>query len=198
MPDPFFKFICTECGHRDTPCRHWREMEEEKRWKFVEAALCELNTKEKHELRDLEGLSRKIHQVEDEQNTLSTKLDQILDRLTPKLQKGSVNLMPKTIAVGGTSLATLALVDTTGAPMVIDATYTVQYSASNPASVSVGTVNPDGSAVITGVSADPGNTIGATVTRPDGVVITLSSDTLVITAVTPPAQVLAGGAVVLT
>jgi hypothetical protein len=197
MSEPFIKFICTECGHRDTPCRHFQEQENERRWKFVEAALCELHSEENRELRDLEGLSKKVHRVEDEQNILSKKLDQILDRLLPKLEKGSVNLMAKTIAVGGTSLATLALVDTTGAAMVIDATYRVTYAASNPASVSIGAVNPDGSAVLTGVSADPGNTIGATVTRPDGVVISLSPDTLVITGA-GGGQTLASGAVVLT
>ena len=104
--------------------------------------------------------------------------------------------MPKTIPVGGTSLATLVCKDQNGQPFTLDATYKETYAASAPADVTVGTPNADGSATITGVAADPGNTIGATVTRPDGVAVTLTTDTLVITGATGP--VLTSGAVVLT
>lgn len=132
--------------------------------------------------RELAGL---LHEVRQIQNILE-----------PKLSKGQVTLQMKTIQVGATANATLALLDQNGAPFTIDSTYSVVYTASNPASVSISAPNADGSATITGVAADPGNTIGATVTRPDGVAVTLTPDTLVITATTPT-PVLTSGAVVL-
>lgn len=128
---------------------------------------------------------------------LAREIGEIEEDLDPKLSHGQVILKMKTIQVGGTSLATLALLDQQGAPFTIDSTYTVAYTASNPTTVSVGASNADGSATITGLAADPGNQIGATVTRPDGVLVTLTPDTLVITEVTP-VPVLTSGSVVLT
>jgi len=115
-----------------------------------------------------------------------------------QLKQGKVNLMPKTIQVGGTSLATLVCLDQNGQPMTLDATFKEAYSASAPADVTVGTPNADGSATITGVAPDPGDTIGCAITRPDGVVITASPDVLTITPPPPPPQVLTSASVVLT
>jgi hypothetical protein len=118
--------------------------------------------------------------------------------LRSKISQARITVMPKTIEVGKTSTATISAQDQNGAPIVIDATYTVNYSASNPASVSIGTPNPDGSAVITGVAADPGNSISAVITRPDGGTVSASPDTLIITSPPPPAPVLTTASVVLT
>jgi len=88
--------------------------------------------------------------------------------------------------------------DQNGQPFTLDATYTEAYSASAPADVTVGATNADGSATITGVAADPGDTIGCVITRPDGVQITAGTDVLTITPVTPPTPVLTSATVVLT
>lgn len=142
-----------------------------------------------HELQELRSL-RTLR-------VLTQEVGEIEEDLDPKLSHGQVILQMKTIQVGGTSLATLALLDQQGAPFTIDSTYSVAYTASNPTTVSVGASNADGSATITGLAADPGNQIGATVTRPDGVLVTLTPDVLVITEVTP-VPVLTSGSVVLT
>ena len=93
---------------------------------------------------------------------------QILKFVEPAiLTKGQVLIMPKTIAVGGTATATLALLDQTGAAMTIDSTYTVAYSASNPSNVTFGTPNADGSNTVVGVNPDPGDLIGAVDVRRD-------------------------------
>lgn len=138
---------------------------------------------------------RELKEILADVREIIEELEELLQDQSPKLQKGKVHLQMKTISVGGTSNATLSLVDTTGKPMTIDATYKVTPTASNPASVTVGTPNPDGSFLLTAVTVDSGNTIGATVQRPDGTVITLTPDTLVIT---PLSQTLASGSVVLT
>lgn len=140
-------------------------------------------------------LRRELKEILEDVRELTEELEELLEDQNPKLEKGKVHLQMKTISVGGTSLATLSLVDTTGKPMTIDATYKVTPTAVNSTSVTVGTPNPDGSFLLTAVTVDAGNSIGATVTRPDGTVITLTPDTLVITA---PTQTLASGSVVLT
>jgi hypothetical protein len=152
----------------------------------------------RHHDPDLQRIYRKLEYIADEDYLILQSLNQLINLLSPHLTQGKVQLDMKTIQVGGTSLATLALLDQNGSTMVIDSTYTVQYSASAPGDVSLAPPNQDGSATITGVNANPGVTIGAVVTRPDGVQVTLTPDTLVITAVTPPGQVLTSGAVVLT
>lgn len=140
-------------------------------------------------------IRRELREIVEDLHEIIEEVEEILQDQSPKLAKGKVHLQMKTISVGGTSLATLSLVDTTGKPMTIDATYKVTPTATNATSVTVGSPNPDGSFLLTAVTVDAGNTIGATVQRPDGTVITLTPDTLVITA---PAQTLASGSVVLT
>ena len=39
---PFFKFICTECGHRDEPCQHFINHVVEKELKFLHGAVLEI------------------------------------------------------------------------------------------------------------------------------------------------------------
>jgi hypothetical protein len=110
------------------------------------------------------------------------------------LVKARIIIMPKTIAVGGTALAIIQGLDQNGKPFPLDATYPTAYTAANPSNVSFGPVSPDGSDTITGVAADPGDSIGANITRPDGVVIAATPDVLTITA---PVPVLTSAAVVL-
>lgn len=103
--------------------------------------------------------------------------------------------MPKTVNVGDKAKAIINGLDQNGQPLALDSTYTVSYSASNPASVSFGTPNPDGSVEITALAADPGNTIGAVITRPDGGTVTASPDVLTIVTPPPPAPVLTSASV---
>ena len=95
--------------------------------------------------------------------------------------------MPKTIPVGGTANAAIVGLDQNGKPFTLDATYTVAYASSAPADESFSPVNPDGSDTIAALaaSAASGDQISATITRPDGVVITATPDVLTITPVTP-------------
>lgn len=105
---------------------------------------------------------------------------------TPILSKARLTLMPKTVEVGQTATAVLQGLDQFGHPMSIDSSYSVSYQASNPADVSFGTPNPDGSDVITAVAADPGDSITAVVSGgPKNVSVTSSSDVLVINAPAP-------------
>ena len=144
---------------------------------------------------DLREIVNALHAILDE---LQEVEHDVHPKPVPQLFQGKVNLMPKTIQVGGTSLATLVCLDQNGQPFTLDATYKEQYSASAPADVTVGTPNADGSATITGVAADPGDTIGCSITRPDGVVITAGTDVLTITPAPPPTPVLTSATVVLT
>lgn len=143
-------------------------------------------------VQELGMISRELRAL----RVLALELSEIEQDLDPKLEKGKVILMPKTINVGETANATLALVGTDGNPFTIDSTYTVVYAASNPGNVSIATPNADGSDTLTGVATDPGDVIGATITRPDGSTLSLTTDTLTINSVTPPVT-LASGAVVL-
>lgn len=145
--------------------------------------------------KDLREIVRLLRKIFDELQEI--EID-VRPKTVPQLFQGKVNLMPKTIPVGGTSLATLVCLDQNGSPFTLDATYTEAYSASAPADVTVGATNADGSATITGVAADPGDTIGCVITRPDGVAITAGTDVLTITPVTPPVPVLTSATVVLT
>lgn len=114
------------------------------------------------------------------------------------ITRARISVMPKTIQVGQTSTATISAQDQNGQPIAVDSTYQVSYSSSNSANVSFGTVNPDGSCVITGVAADPSNSIAAVITRPDGGTVSATPDTLSIVPVPPPTPVLTTAAVVLT
>jgi hypothetical protein len=151
-------------------------------------------------LEELRGIRRELREELRLLRRENKELRRIEHDVRPhlNLSKGQVNLMPKTIPVGGTANATLNLVGSDGNPFKIDATYIVAYAASVAGDVSLGTVNPDGSVVITGVNADPGDVIGCTVTPPSGSgsPVTLTPDTLTITQVTPPVT-LASGSVVL-
>src|ERR1700690_2156066 len=42
MSKPFTLFICTECGQGDQPCKHWEKEETDRRFMWIEAALCEI------------------------------------------------------------------------------------------------------------------------------------------------------------
>ena len=109
-----------------------------------------------------------------------------------KLTSARVELMPKSIAVGGTANALIQGFDQFGQPFSLNGV-PVTPVASAPADVSFGTptVNADGSVsvVVTGVNADPGDSISASVGS-----VTSSADVLTIT---PPAPVLTSATLVL-
>lgn len=118
----------------------------------------------------------------------------ILQKQKPHLTKARIIVMPKSIQVGQTANITLQGFDQNGQPFPLDASYGVQYSASTPADVEFSAPGPDGSGTVKGLAVDAADAIGATITRPDGVVITANADALSITA--PPA-VLTSASVVL-
>ena len=139
---PFTKFICTECGHSDGPCKHWWESQTSQDFKWIRSALCEI-----------------IHILNRPQSaTLNLKANQ------PVLLGDKT--MPATVIVGGTASplfqewtgpsGTGTVVPNAGAPA---------FTSSNPA---VATVDP-ASGVATGVSAgtavisgtDPANNLTA-------------------------------------
>lgn len=128
------------------------------------------------------------------------KEDQALALLArrPLLTKASVSIMPKTIAVGERANATIQAFDQFGNPFPLTG-LKVQYTASDPNPVSFGDVQADGSDTITAVAvdADPGDQIGANITRADGTVITATPDVLIITTPPPPVPVLTTAKVVL-
>jgi hypothetical protein len=104
----------------------------------------------------------------------------------PHLTKARIVIMPKQIQVGQTAQAVIQGFDQNGNPFPLDSSYGVTYSASNPADVSFSSpVNPDGSDTITGLAVDAGVAIGATITRPDGAVVSATADTLTIVAPPP-------------
>jgi hypothetical protein len=115
-------------------------------------------------------------------------------RQKPILLEARVEIMPKTIQVGQTATATLQTTWSDGQTHTLDSTYQVSYAAANPSNVSFAPPAADGSDVVTGVAADPGDAISAVITRPDGAVVTASSDILTIVA---PAPTLVSATVVL-
>ncbi|SRR5258708_7721352 len=123
------------------------------------------------------------------------RLEVILDILRHKsiLSKARVTVMPKTISVGETATATIQGLDQFGKAFPLDATYQVVYNQSNPADATFATPGPDGTALLTANVADT-DIIGATITRPDGSVVTAGTDTLTIN---PPVAVLTTANVVL-
>jgi hypothetical protein len=115
-------------------------------------------------------------------------------RQKPILLQARIKIMPKTIQVGQTAVAELQTIWSDGQTRMLDSTYQVTYAAANPSNVSFAPPAVDGSDVVTGVAADPGDAISAVITRPDGTVISASPDTLTIVA---PAPTLVSATVVL-
>ena len=119
----------------------------------------------------VECLLRRILQVE-------TKILHYLVR-SKIISRLEITIMPKTILVGASALAHLVATGTDGKPFVLSAADTIALAAATPGDVSFGppVFNADGSAdvPVTGVNADPGDAITATV---DGV--PSNSDTLTV------------------
>lgn len=95
----------------------------------------------------------------------------ILDKaFSPKLDSLEITIMPKSIAVGAVATAHIVATGTDGKPFMLTAADTITPAASVPSDVTFGppVFNADGSADIpvTGVNADAGDSITATV---DGV-----------------------------
>ena len=103
--------------------------------------------------------------------------------------------MPATINVGQTSTATIQGSDQFGQPFAV-AGLAIAYVPSDPQNVTLAPVGADGSDIITGVAPDASESIGANITRADGVVIQASADVLTINAA--PVPVLTTAKVVLT
>jgi hypothetical protein len=140
---------------------------------------------EQHERREEIKLLRELLETAEEQLVALQEILQVLRR--PILTFARVTIMPKTVPVGGTANAVIQGLDQNGQPFVLDATYKVAYQSSTPADESFSPVNADGSDTIAALAASPaaGDQISATITRPDGVVISATPDVLTITAATP-------------
>lgn len=119
---------------------------------------------------------------------ISTSLDQIRVTLqqsaAPHLISARITVMPKSIVVGSTAIATVRGFDQFGQPFPITDPTTVVPSASVPGDVTLAapTLPGDGSAafVVTGVNSNPDDAIGATI----GTVVA-ATDSLTITAPSP-------------
>jgi hypothetical protein len=127
--------------------------------------------------------------IRQDAGTLILRFNELLTflRQTPRLTKARIILMPKSVTVGGTANAAIVGLDQNGKPFTLDSTFTVAYASSNPADESFSPVNPDGSDTVAALAASPagGDQISATITRPDGVVISATPDVLTITPVVP-------------
>jgi len=139
--------------------------------------------------KDVDYISQTVSKIYTQNNEILKLL-----RQKPILLQARVQVMPKTVQVGQTATSTLTTVWSDGQTHVLDSTYQVTYNAANPSNVSFAPPASDGSDVITAVAVDPGDSISATITRPDGVVVTASPDVLTITA---PPVTLVGATVVL-
>lgn len=135
-------------------------------------------------LEELQDLTRQQRIFNKLQAGTLVVLEHLNAVLTPALTSARLSIMPATIPVGGVANAVINGLDQNGQPFVLDATYKVVYRAATPADVDFGAPNPDGSCQITGVGVDAGDAIVADITRPDGFVITTSSDTLTIVPAT--------------
>ena len=145
--------------------------------KKIELEVLEALREFSKRLRDLEKVSAGMLVVLE-------NINDILSPAPPVLTIMRLTIMPQTVPVGGQAMAVLSGFDQNGNPIVLDTTYKVAYTAAVPADVSFGTINADGSCLVTGVNADAGDAIVAQVTRPsDGAVITSSQDILTVTAV---------------
>jgi hypothetical protein len=131
MP-PFTKFICTECGHSEVPCKHWWESKDSQRFKFIESALCEI-----------------IHILNRPQSaTLRLQPNQ------PVLVGGA---MPKTIPIGGTASSVFQeWSGPNGTGQVVPDAGPIAYSSDNTA---VATVDSN-TGFATGVGAGTANISG--------------------------------------
>lgn len=64
---PITRFWCTECGEGDRPCRHWEAEENDRRFRWIEAALCEMI-----------ALQKDLQRVEYENKILLTRVLNLL------------------------------------------------------------------------------------------------------------------------
>src|SRR5208282_204866 len=140
---PFTKFICTVCGHGDKPCKHWWQSENDRRFIWIEHALCEI----------ISILNRP------QSATLKVNNRETLFLVGAKP-------MPATILVGGTASSLFQeWTGPSGTGTVVPPAGAPAFTSSNPA---VATVDP-ASGLATGVSAgtavitgtDPVNNLSA-------------------------------------
>lgn len=182
--------VCPNCHSRNRLTRNYVYVPE-----FLEPVLCGdtwHSEHQHHESEDTERVIRAVHKVFE-------VLVEIRGILKPRLTSAILKLkdieMPKTVNIGETAQAVITGLDQNGSLIALDATYTVAYQASNPADVSFGTPNADGSNTVTAVAPDTGDVISAIITRPDGQQITTTSDTLIVNA--PAVPVLTSATLVL-
>jgi len=179
MAEIFTKFICTVCGHRDAPCVHWQQTEDQKRWKFIEGALQELISLHNQQIIDRENI------LISEDDLILEKVDQIWDFLhkpqsaTLKFSGGSG--MPATVNIGGTANSLFQeWTGPNGTGTVVPNAGAISYTSDNPAAA---TVDP-ATGVATGVSAGTANITGT-----DSVNSLTASDVLTVQTPPPPKAV---------
>lgn len=144
---------------------------------FVDAFWDRRRSHEEQELAVLRDIRRSLgHLV-----LITGDIRDLLKR--PTLVKARITLMPKTVNVGETATAVIQGFDQNGQPMTLDSSYTVAYSASNPAAVQFAPPNPDGSDTITALAPEPSDSISAVITGgPNAVNVTATADVLTINA----------------
>jgi hypothetical protein len=137
--------------------------------------------------RSEEHIERELRRIREALEDISKTFKQVRDILRSQQSHISVtriSIMPKTIQVGQSATAHITAAKADGSPFLITSADQVSLTAQVPADVSFGTpvINADGSVDIpvTGVNADAGDQIAATV---DGIVS--APDTLTITAAAP-------------
>lgn len=143
--------------------------------------LFDEHARRKHEAEELQ-LLKDIRRLAGQQVLILSDIRSLLKH-KPILTQARITIMPKTIEVGQTAPVVLQGFDQNGGAFPLDATYKVVPSGSNPSNATFSAPTPDGGFVATGVAVDPGDVIGASVTRPDGVVIQAATDTLTIVPV---------------
>lgn len=65
-------FWCSECGRGDRPCKHWELEETDRRFKWIESALCEII-----------HITKDLQRVEYENKILLTRVLKLLQPKTP-------------------------------------------------------------------------------------------------------------------
>lgn len=143
--------------------------------------MFEEHARRKHEAEELQVL-KDIRRLEGQQVLILSDIRSLLKQKSI-LTQARIIVMPKQIEVGQTAQAVVQGFDQNGGAFPLDATYSVVPSGSNPSNATFSAPAPDGSFVATGVAVDPGDVIGASITRPDGVVIQAATDTLTIVPV---------------
>lgn len=129
---PVLRFVCTECGGSKEPCRHFWESENERRFRWIEKALCEI----------ISILNRP------QSATLRLQVNQLS-------LVGAI--MPATILVGATATSLFQeWTGPNGTGTVVPNAGTIAYTSDNTA---VATVDP-ASGIATGVSAGTANITG--------------------------------------